>query len=106
LIKPNGNLAVFDLVKADLFAEHLVKIFSLHDDIITTSEHTKIIENYLDSPFPVPLPAKRTTPNEIKNIILKLKESKLPGYDLISNKMLKHLPNKTILLITCILIPC
>jgi hypothetical protein len=99
LIKPNGNLAVSDLDKADLFGEHLAKIFSSHDDIITISEDTKIIENYLDSHFPVPLPAKHTTPNAIKNIILKLKEGKSPGYDLILNKMLKHLPNKTILLI-------
>jgi hypothetical protein len=44
LIKPNVNLAVSDLEKADPFGEHLAKIFSPHDDIITTSEHTKIIK--------------------------------------------------------------
>jgi len=48
------------------------------------------------------LPAKHTSPNEVKQIINKLKIGKSPGYDLISNKMLKHIPNKTIILLTFI----
>lgn len=48
------------------------------------------------------LPAKHTSPNEVKQIIIKLKIGKSPGYDLISNKMLKHIPNKTIILLTFI----
>lgn len=65
----NGNLVISDLDKADLFGEHLVKIFSPHNDIIISSDHTKVIENYLENPFPVSLPVKHTTPNEIKNIV-------------------------------------
>lgn len=51
LIKYNGNLAISDLEKANLFGEHLAKIFSPHDDIIITLEHNQSIENFLDSPF-------------------------------------------------------
>jgi len=47
-------------------------------------------------------PAKHTTPNEVKYIINKLKIGKSPGYDLISNKILSHLPKKTIILLTYI----
>lgn len=39
---------------------------------------------------------------KLQQIINKLKIGKSPGYDLISNKMLKHLPNKTIILLTFI----
>lgn len=46
--------------------------------------------------------AKYISPNEVKQIINKLKIGKSPGYDLISNKILKHIPNKTINLLTFI----
>jgi len=46
--------------------------------------------------------AKYTSSNEVKQIINKLKIGKSTGYDLISNKMLKHLPNKIIILLTFI----
>jgi hypothetical protein len=48
------------------------------------------------------LPATHTSPNEVKQIINKLKVEKSPEYDLISNKMLKHLPNKINILLTFI----
>jgi len=48
------------------------------------------------------LPAKHTSPSEIEFLISKLKEKKAPGYDLITNKILKNLPKKTIVLITYI----
>lgn len=54
------------------------------------------IARFLDSPLPMSLPAKHTIPNEIKHLICKLKSRKSPGYDLTTNKILQHLPNKTI----------
>jgi len=47
-------------------------------------------------------PTKHITPNEIKVLINKLKEEKSPEYDLITNKILRNLPEKTIVLITYI----
>jgi len=46
------------------------------------------------------LPAKPITPQEIKYHIPKLHNNKSLGYDLINNKLLKNLTNKTILLLT------
>lgn len=48
------------------------------------------------------LPIKHTSPNKIKNLIQKLKVKKLPGHDQITNKILKHLPKKSIILLTYI----
>lgn len=42
---------------------------------------------------------KHTLPNEIKHFKLKLKDKKSPGHDLITNKILKFLPNKSIMLL-------
>ena len=99
---PNGILAVSDNDKANLFGNHLSKIFTPHPNINPDPEHLNTINNFLNSPLPMNLPAKHTSPNEVKQIISKLKIGKSPGYDLISNKMLKHLPNKTITLLTFI----
>lgn len=43
---------------------------------------------------------KHTSPSEIKYFILKLKDKKSPDYDLITNKILKFLPKKSIMLLT------
>lgn len=48
------------------------------------------------------LPTKHTSPNEIKNLIQKLKIKKSPGHDQITNKILQHLPKKSIILLTYI----
>lgn len=48
------------------------------------------------------LPAKNTTPNDIKHLISKLKPGKSPGYELITNDILQHLPDKTLQLLTSI----
>jgi len=48
------------------------------------------------------LSAKNTSPNEILFLRKKIKDGKSPGYDLITNKVLKNLPHKPIVLITYI----
>jgi len=96
----NGQLAISDNEKAELFGSHLRKTFTPHSNINSEPEHLDDINIFLDSPLPMSLPAKHTTPNEVKYIINKLKIGKSPGYDLISNKILKHLPKKTLILLT------
>lgn len=95
-------LAISDKDKAELFGTHLSNIFTLHSNVNLESTHLDNIARFLDSPLPMSLPAKHTTPNEIKHLISKLKPRKSPGYDLITNKILQHLPNKTLLLLTFI----
>jgi hypothetical protein len=46
------------------------------------------------------LSMKHTSPSEIKYFILKFKDKKSPGYDLIINKILTFLPKKSIMLLT------
>jgi len=48
------------------------------------------------------LPTKPTSPSEIQFIIKKLSNKKSPGHDLITNRIIKHLPKKAILLLACI----
>jgi len=97
-----GSLAISDIEKANLFGKHLSKMFTPHVDIIPNSDHSETIEQFINSPLPMLLPAKHTSPNEISFLIKKLKDGKSPGHDLITNKVLKNLPRKPILLITFI----
>lgn len=98
----DGSLAISDIEKANLFGKHLSKIFIPHADIIPNSDHSETIEQFINSPLPMSLPAKHTSPSEILFLIKKLKDGKSPGHDLITNKVLKNLPRKPILLITFI----
>ncbi|KAL4104430.1 hypothetical protein QTP88_019731 [Uroleucon formosanum] len=95
----DGSLAISDIEKANLFGKHLSKIFTPHADKIPNSDHSETIEQFINSPLPMSLPAKHTSPSEILFLIKKLKNGKSPGHDLITNKVLKDLPRKPILLI-------
>lgn len=46
------------------------------------------------------LPTQHTTPSEVLYIVKKLPNNKAPGHDLITNKIVKHLPKKAIILLT------
>lgn len=100
--KADGSLALSDHDKANLFGEHLSNIFIPHHDITPSNPQLVKINDFLDSPLPMSLPIKHVSPNEVVNAIQRLKPNKSPGYDLITNKILKHLPKKTILYLTFI----
>jgi hypothetical protein len=76
-----------------------LETFTPHSNKNPKPEHLDEINNFLDSQFPISLPTKLITPNKLKYIINKLKIGKLLGYDLISNKILKHLPKKKTLIL-------
>ncbi|KAL4127027.1 hypothetical protein QTP88_011225 [Uroleucon formosanum] len=48
------------------------------------------------------LPTNHTSPSEILHIINKLHNNKAPGHDLITNRIIKNLPKKTIIFLTFI----
>ncbi|KAL4143560.1 hypothetical protein QTP88_005878 [Uroleucon formosanum] len=98
----DGSLAISDIEKANLFGKHLSKIFTPHTDKIPNSDHSETIEQFINSPLLISLPAKHTSPSEILFLIKKLIDGKSPGHDLITNKVLKNLPRKPILLISFI----
>lgn len=78
LEKPNGTLALSDLEKANLFSDHLEKIFTPHQEINQNPNHDEHVKNFLSSTLPMSLPAKPVTPSEIVNIIKKLHPKKSP----------------------------
>jgi len=100
--RPKEELAISDRDKAELFGLHLSNIFTPHSKVNPECAYLENIARFLNSPLPISLPAKHTTLNEIKHLISKLKPGKSPEYDLITNKILQHLPNKTLLLLTFI----
>ncbi|KAL4097406.1 hypothetical protein QTP88_022192 [Uroleucon formosanum] len=101
LKKADNTLAISDAEKAEVFKTHLSNIFQPHADILDP-QHIDNVRKYLDSPLPNGPPVKYTTPNEIKNIILKHSNKKSLGFDLITAEVAKCLPKKAIVLLTYI----
>jgi len=99
LQRQNCNLAVSAQDKAELLAEHFSNVFKPHS-ILPDNSHLDQVNKFINSPLPMSLPAKHTTPNEISSTIKSLKINKSPGHDQISNKILKNLPAKTIIQLT------
>ncbi|KAL4098379.1 hypothetical protein QTP88_023004 [Uroleucon formosanum] len=66
---PNRSIAISDGEKANLFGEYFSNIFKPHTDIHPSTEHLERINSFIDSPLPMSLPAKHTSPSEIKFLI-------------------------------------
>ena len=62
---PNGELAISDKDKAELFQVHLSNIFTPHSNVNPESAHLDNIARFLNSPLPMFPLAKHATPNEI-----------------------------------------
>ncbi|KAL4127024.1 hypothetical protein QTP88_011222 [Uroleucon formosanum] len=99
LQRPNNTLAVTDSEKADALANELSTVFIPHT-ISPPPLHLQMVTESLLSPLPMALPAKPTSPAEIRGIIKKLANGKSPGHDLITNKIIKNLPAKAIIHLT------
>uniref|UniRef100_A0A2S2P0Y0 RNA-directed DNA polymerase from mobile element jockey n=1 Tax=Schizaphis graminum TaxID=13262 RepID=A0A2S2P0Y0_SCHGA len=97
----DNTWATSDTEKANVFASHLANVFKPHDISPNQTQLTRI-EQSLNSPLPMALPAKHTSPGEVMHIIKKLPTRKAPGHDLISNFIVKNLPNKAVLFLTLI----
>lgn len=98
IMKSDGTWAKSDTEKSDEFSKHFDQVFkpffqnlNIPDDII----------EFLDSPQQMSLPISPFKPSDIKDVIQKeLKAKKAPGYDLITNKILKELSRKGLTLLT------
>jgi hypothetical protein len=100
LKREDGSLATSDEEKANIFGIHLTNTFTPHSNISHEKSNLNEILNFLDSSLPMSFPMKHISPSEIKYFILKMKDKKSPGYDLIINKILKFFPKKSIMLLT------
>lgn len=91
-----------DKEKAELFALHLENTFKPYPSE-TTDNHNKAILDFLDAPLQLDVQIEKFTIKEAKSIINKeINPKKSPGYDKITGKMLKELPEIAIKYITFI----
>jgi hypothetical protein len=84
-----------DKEKAAVFAKHLAAVFQPHEQ-----ETDEEMLEYLESPAQSVEPIKLITPKEIKEEIGLLNTKKAPGMGLMTQKMLKELPQKGMILLT------
>lgn len=92
--------------KCNAFANHLEETFKCNLDDIP-SEHIDQVNEFVESEFSsVQLPIEYCTPQEIDDIIRHLKNKKAPGFDLITNSILKNLPRKAIVYLCAIINAC
>lgn len=100
--KANGGWARSNEEKAELFANHLSEVFQPFPSQIEPEEDNEIAE-HLETPLQMSLPFKAIKWTELENTIRSdLNLKKAPGYDLITGKILKELPEKVLRLITFI----
>ena len=98
--KPNGEWVWSDEEKADVFAQHLKKMFKAEP-----AEDNNDRMDFINAQCPqcqMSPPIKVFTPLEVKAIIRKVNTCKVPGYNLVSGLILKQLRRKIILLLTTI----
>lgn len=97
----DGSWARTDEEKSCTFAKHLSEVFKPYPREIPPEEE-EFIHQALDVPFQMDPPIRPVKISEIKSIIKGLKPKKAPGYDLITGKILKELPQEGLKFITTI----
>ena len=90
------------LKKAEVFAEHLSKVFESPNREITKEEENIIRKEIQENEIRED-DCKSFKYREVNNIVKYMKIKKSPGYDQINGKMLKELPPKIIRFITIIM---
>lgn len=98
LKKDDGSWIRSDKDKSAAFAKHLSEVFTAHDCLSPSTEVT--VSSLLKIPHQLDPPIKKFTNTEVRAAIKTLKISKAPGYDLITAKILRELPNKGITFLT------
>lgn len=97
--KSDGTWAREEQEKAEAFAEHLFHVFKPHPTLLP-NEYLENINKYLEIPTQVNHNISPFKVQKVTQEIKKLNVKKAPGYDLITPKILKELPRKTIVAIT------
>ncbi|GBP64657.1 Probable RNA-directed DNA polymerase from transposon X-element [Eumeta japonica] len=99
LRKPDGSWARSDHERVDAFAEHLTNVFKPHPYEGPPEHEKMVMECSREAAAESTMPKKYTT-KEVRRVIQKANTKKSPGYDLITNKILKELPNSGVRLMT------
>lgn len=100
ILMENGKRARNDKEKADTFAKHLCNVFTPFSNNSTQSDDRCIYE-FIESPYQMDMPIARFTQKEVHRTILEhINPKKAPGYDLITGKILRELPETGIKYLT------
>lgn len=99
-IKTGSSWARTDQEKAEAFASHLSEVFQ--PNRVENSNDESELDKILNQDLQLCLPIRPTSPREISRMIRVLETKKAPGYDLITPKILKELPRKTITFLACL----
>lgn len=91
--KADNTWAKSDSDKANTFAEHLSGIFTSNPNEEGREVMNRVSE-LLSQALTLDLPIKKFFENEIRTAIKNLDLRKAPGYDLITAKILKKLPEE------------
>jgi hypothetical protein len=97
--KSDRSWAKSDSEKATTFAEYLEQIFTQHSNI---NYNDSEIENFLEIPCQTSLPIKPLSPRDVVQEIRNINPHKATRYDLITGKVIRQLPRKTIVSLTTI----
>jgi Reverse transcriptase (RNA-dependent DNA polymerase)/Endonuclease-reverse transcriptase len=100
ILKEDNTWAKSNEEKAEAFALHLSNIFQPHP--ILDPSHVEQVNNTVNYPLQMSPPPSAFSPSDVEYAIKSLKDKKAPGYDLITPKILKHLPKKALLFLTYI----
>lgn len=99
--KPDRTWTKGDSDIAETFAVHLKDIF-VPNNYQGSPESLDSVLHALSEPYQLDLPIEKFTVDEVKSAIHKQKDKKAPGYDLITAKVLKELPEEGFRLLTFI----
>lgn len=99
LRKMDGSWAKTDAEKATLFAQHFSTVFVPHQDV-KDDNFIEIVNEFLDSPLQLsPCPPPFTLA-DIRTEVASLPKKKTPGSDLITNEVVKEIPEVGLLFLT------
>jgi len=96
-----GEWAKTGTQKAQVLAEHFTTVFKAYDSELSRAEEQELLHT-TDAPKRQNNPVKKSKISEVKAMINRLRPTKATGYDLITGRILKELPDIGIKAITYI----
>lgn len=99
-IRSGNSWARTDQEKTDTFATHLANVFKPNESCVPENPEIDIT---LNQDLQLCLPLRPTSPRELSRLISTMKSNKVPGFDLITPKILKELPRKGLVFLTTLI---
>lgn len=97
--KKDNTWAKNDSERVETFAEHLHEVF-VPNSFQGDSKKMDEVLHLLNRTHQLDLPISKFTKSEVTQVIRKLNQHKAPGYDLITAKILRELPEEAIIYLT------